>query len=370
MNRKLTISVAGKFHALSIAKEIYKLGLLQDIYCIDPHFLAKNYGIPKNKYHNRVDLLARQIIASKVPFINFSSTKKSDYFDLWVGKQLTKQEPGTLHSWNGSSYHTFKMLKGTEWKCCVERSCPHNQFQYDLLMEEAEITGVKHLEDLEKLKRNIEELYLSDKIICPSSYSANSYKDDELIKKLVKIPLGGNYPYKERTKKKNSGLKILMVGNSFLRKGIHYLVEAMKYIKHPKAELWVRGNVPNEYRPRIKDNRIKIFENLSLNELNNLYSSADVFVQSSVDEGFGMTVLEALSYGLPLVVTENVGAKDVLNTKVSQIVPIRNPEAIAKAVLEVKNLEFNDFDFERKKILDHFNWHTCAKRLINEGYFD
>ena len=44
---------------------------------------------------------------------------------------------------------------------------------------------------------------------------------------------------------------------------------------------------------------------------------ADVFVQPSIDEGFGMTVFEALSFGLPVVVTENVGANDLLNSQVS-----------------------------------------------------
>ena len=128
------------------------------------------------------------------------------------------------------------------------------------------------------------------------------------------------------------GLKVLAIGNDFLRKGVHYLVEAFKLIDDPGAELWIRGEVPDVYRKRIVDPRVTIIPPVLPERLRRLYETADVFVQPSIDEGFGMTVIEALGYGLPLVITEHVGAKDLLTPDVAVTVPIRDAKAIAAGI--------------------------------------
>jgi len=282
-------------------------------------------------------------------------------------KKLEKKTPGILHSWNGNSHNTFKTLKGTGWRLCVERSCPHNQFQHDLLMEEGKALGIPFAQDMRMLELAIEELHLADVIIAPSTYSARSYDEPELIRKLRVNPLGGNVKYHDR-KTNGPGFKVLMVGNNFLRKGIHYLIEAFKFIEDPKAEHWIRGDVPDSYRRRIQDPRVKIISAMLPNRLKDLYQAADVFVQSSIDEGFGMTVFEALGYGLPLVVTENVGAKDLLSPEVAVIVPIRDPEAIAVAIEAARHLPGPGFDMARRSILQKNTWSSCAQRMIDNVY--
>ncbi len=366
-NKKITLSVAGKFHALSLAKEFSKRDLLENIYCVSRSTKVPN-NIPDSTYNNRIDLAWWQAFGTRIPFTGFSFNKRNQIFDEWVAKKITTETPSVIHGWNGSSFKTFKIASKLGWKCCIERSCPHNQFQYDLLKEEADTLGLYHHEDPDKLKQNIEELYMADTIICPSSYSASSYKDPELIKKICRVPLGGNYVYKDRAERSQSGLRILMVGNSFLRKGTNYLIEAMKFLESPDVELWIRGEIPDSYRQKIKDPRIKIFGAVSFEKLNELYLSADVFVQPSIDEGFGMTVMEALSYGLPLVVTDHVGAADVLNDKVAKKVPIRNSEALANAIIQAKELVNDNFDDERKSILKTYTWSLCSTRLLTEAY--
>jgi glycosyltransferase involved in cell wall biosynthesis len=63
--------------------------------------------------------------------------------------------------------------------------------------------------------------------------------------------------------------------------------------------------------------------------------SADIFVLPSLEDGFARTVTEALSCGLPAIVTPNTGASDLVTQGVSgSIVAIRDPAQIAAAVLE------------------------------------
>jgi len=240
-------------------------------------------------------------------------------------------------------------------------------FQHEIISAEADFLNIEYFKDRASLEREIEELYLADVIVAPSQYSANSYNDSDLIKKIRVNPLGANFKYRDRKEKKSS-LVVLMVGNSFLRKGTHYLIEAFKMIDRIDAELWIRGDIPDSYLKLITDKRIKIIPPVLPERLQEIYESADIFVQPSIDEGFGMTVLEALSYGLPLVVTENVGAKDLLTSEVSITVPIRNPEALARAINLASEMPSMAFDEARRKILENASWSKCAQRMLESVY--
>jgi glycosyltransferase involved in cell wall biosynthesis len=364
-NQIIDLAVAGKFHAFHLASAFAQLSRLRALYTAHPQFVPP-VGVSRASYHNRLDLAAWTAL-SRFWNLGYSGERKSEIFDGWLTRKLLCKAPGILHSWNGSSLNTFKALKGTEWLLCVERSCPHNGFQFNLLVEEGNEIGIPHRQDMHALDNALEELHLADIIVAPSLYSARSYTDPKLITKVRVNPLGGNVKYKERPAKPTT-FRILMVGNSFLRKGTHYLIEAMQYIPDASAELWIRGDVPEQYRRRIKDSRITIFPPLSRDHLQNLYLSADVFVQPSIDEGFGMTVLEALGYGLPLVVTDHVGAADLLNEQVSVKVPVRNVRALADGIQAARLMASSDFDTARAAIIANHTWAACARRMVEEVY--
>lgn len=363
---KVDLAVAGKFHAYHLATALSSLSRLRELYAVH-RTLGPPLGVPKRSFHNRFDL-AYWGALSRFASLGYSTERKGEMFDDWLVRKLADKQPGVLHSWNGNSHTTFGKLKGTGWRLCLERSCPHNQFQFDLLVEEGKALDVPHKQNLRALERAIEELYLADIIVAPSSYSAASYKDPELIRKVRVNPLGANIKYVERLAKASSSLKVLLVGNNFLRKGTHYLIEAFKQIDDPKAELWLRGDVPQIYRSRISDSRVQIIPPVLPAKLDELYRTADVFVQPSIDEGFGMTVFEALGYGLPLVVTENVGAKDLLTPEVAMTVPIRDPSAIASAIVQAARLPGATFDRVRKSILQKNTWTACAQRMLEHVY--
>ena len=71
-----------------------------------------------------------------------------------------------------------------------------------------------------------------------------------------------------------------------------------------------------------------------MEQVAHLYNQASVCVFPSVEEGFGMVVTEALASGVPVIVSENVGAKDLITDgQEGFIVPIRNARAIKEALL-------------------------------------
>jgi glycosyltransferase involved in cell wall biosynthesis len=66
-------------------------------------------------------------------------------------------------------------------------------------------------------------------------------------------------------------------------------------------------------------------------EVLRLMRTCDVFVLPSIVEGRALVIQEAMSQGLPILITANTGAEDLVETgRTGFLVPIRSPEAIAE----------------------------------------
>lgn len=363
------LATAGRFHAISLAKEFSRLGRLGSIEVLTrPGMRPKD--VEPERYHNHLGLAALQAFQRKIGF-GLLDAQVIAAVDRAVLRRLRRLPPGILHGWNSHMGRTFRGLRGTEWLRCVERSCPHNQWQFDMLVEEASLVGVAAPKASSTLAAAIDELYEVDVIVAPSRYSARSYRDPELVRKIKVNPLGANVSLRPLRRRADvDGPTILMIGNSFLRKGSHWLIKALSFVEGSNARLLIRGDVPESYRARINNPRVAVVPPLTRGQLLAMYEQADVFVLPSIDEGFGMVVLEALGYGLPVVVTENVGAGELLNSDVARIVPIRDPERIAIAIREATALtrDVERFDAARTEIIRRWTWAACAERMLTDAY--
>jgi glycosyltransferase involved in cell wall biosynthesis len=368
---QIYLAVCGKFHAFSLAREYSRMGRLAGLYAVDQR-LKPPPGVASDRFHNRWDLKLWRVAGRYAPAVAAHSlAREYAIFDRWIDRRFDKLPGGVFHGWNTHVSRTLKHLDPSRWLRCVERSCPHNLFQHQLLQEESARLDLPYSADAEALAVAVQELYDADIIVAPSQYSAGSYEDPVLRAKLRVNPLGANYSYRERTPSEGRPLRLLLVGNAFLRKGTHYLIEAFSRIDDPKAELWIRGEVPIEYRRRITDPRISLIPAVSFEKLQQLYRDATLFCLPSVDEGFGMVALEALSYGLPVIYTDHCGVADVLTPSVGVRVPIRSPEAIASAVRTIADWQredFDRFDRDRAAVLASTTWRHCAERMMSGVY--
>ncbi|MGA8614523.1 MAG: glycosyltransferase family 4 protein, partial [Xanthobacteraceae bacterium] len=364
---KITYGVCGRFHAFALAAQMEKLGVLERVYCADKSWGAP-FGVPPSKFQNRWDIAIRQRAARYIPTVRFNQRKIEAQFDEWLLRRVRCLRPGVLHGWNLHVRRTFQALKGEGWKLCLERSCPHNVFQDELLKEEASRLGLHYHSDPRTLAEATEELYLADIISAPSRYSAKSYSDPALQAKLRVNPLGSNFAMRSPFSRPREPLRVLMVGNDFLRKGTHYLIEAFRLIKEPTARLKIRGNVPKKYESLILDSRIQIIKAVTKSQLDGLYRWANVFCLPSIDEGFGLVTLEAMAYGLPLVVTDNVGSADVLDPSVTRVVPIRDPHAIEEGIRWASLLEPDHIWHAASKVLEDNSWTISGNRQLRDVY--
>ena len=140
-------------------------------------------------------------------------------------------------------------------------------------------------------------------------------------------------------------------------KGIEYLVKAMpkilKFFPDTKLILACKGE---EYEKYIRDivNSLKLEQNVKFigfvtDEIEKLclIRTCDIFCQPSLLEAFGLAILEAMREGKVVVASIPGGINIIDDGKNGLLVPPRNPESFADAVIKVlSNKEF------RKRIED------------------
>ena len=110
-------------------------------------------------------------------------------------------------------------------------------------------------------------------------------------------------------------------------------------LKNALDELWQEQKnfcldvhfVPEESTPYIKTHGRYTYD-----ELEKIFDDTDVLVTPSIwYETFGFTVLEALSYGVPVVISDTVGAKDILADGVGIIFESNNSEKLCKILQDI-----------------------------------
>jgi len=109
-------------------------------------------------------------------------------------------------------------------------------------------------------------------------------------------------------RKPSNIIRISFVGRDFFQKGGHDLQEAFKILnkKYPgKLSLKMKSNVPDKYK--LNSPNVKYIENIpSRNKFyEEIFGDCDIYVQPTTIDSFGLSILEAMSTGLPIVCTDD-----------------------------------------------------------------
>lgn len=173
------------------------------------------------------------------------------------------------------------------------------------------------------------------------------------------------------------GKSVILYAGRFAReKGLEYLIEAFGIVKaeQPDAALVLAGRGPLEDKLKslVKEKSLDdvIFAGfVNYRDLPKYYCLADVFVLPSLDEPWGVVVNEAMAFGLPVVLSSQVGAAAdlVVEGKNGFTVPPRDPDALAKAIIDV----LGDKDTRDKmgkisaEIIRGFDYSAGEKEFVN-----
>ncbi|HID72791.1 TPA: glycosyltransferase family 1 protein [Candidatus Micrarchaeota archaeon] len=133
---------------------------------------------------------------------------------------------------------------------------------------------------------------------------------------------------------------ILYAGRVSFEKKLEVLLEAFRELDGGDAVLLVVGSGPSldKYREMAEEMGLKdvIFTGFVEDDmLSAAYSAADVFASPSDSETFGLTFVEAMSFGLPVVGVNRLGAKELIDGKNGQAVEPGDSKAFAEKLKEL-----------------------------------
>jgi len=170
--------------------------------------------------------------------------------------------------------------------------------------------------------------------------------------------------------KRDNGLRLLCVSRLIKRKGIEHLIEAIADLKEYDISLVIAGEGDQKGALQNLSNVLGVTSKIVFKGyvrhdcLNELYSSSDVFILPSLNEGMSNTVLEAMACGLPIVITDTGGTAELFNEN-GFIIGKKNKEAIVEALQKfLGNKELiTQMGKRSREIALKMNWRNAA-----EGY--
>ncbi|MEO0445631.1 MAG: glycosyltransferase family 4 protein [Verrucomicrobiota bacterium] len=185
------------------------------------------------------------------------------------------------------------------------------------------------------------EWNVADRIVVNSQWSKELLvKQGVPPDRLTVIPLAfepTNSKPNQPTAKSSAPLRVLWLGVVTLRKGFPYFLEAARRVPRAVAEFRVVGRIDvSEEAFRDLPAHVEIVGSVPREEVEEHYAWADIFAFPTLSDGFGMTQLEAMDAGLPVISTPCCG-EVVVDGECGLRIPPRNGEALAEGVIRLSD---------------------------------
>ena len=137
---------------------------------------------------------------------------------------------------------------------------------------------------------------------------------------------------------------ILFVGGNMQRKGVPDIIDASPNIikQFPNTKFIIVGGdkAIDKMREKCREKRVESNFHFTgwcpQDKIINYYKNATLFIMPSLIEALGVTFLEAMAAGLPVIGTNVGGIPEIIQDGVNgRLVPVNSPKSIAKTIIEL-----------------------------------
>ena len=238
---------------------------------------------------------------------------------------------------------------------------------------------------LQKKVRNF-SIKKSDIVITPSQHLKDFIINLGFKNKIKRINNGVNIPKENGKIFTNDQINITIVSRLVTHKNIEKIIGAISDLNNPLIKLNIIGDGPEQNQLHSislgSDNKENIIFHGKLNrdDINNILLNSDIYIQASNYEGLPHSLLEAMSYGIPVLCTPVGECKEILGnedrgyildlpvsknnikSKISQIIG-------EKDIANKKGERGKDFINEKYNLTNSFNlYKNLFTRLLEEEY--
>lgn len=205
---------------------------------------------------------------------------------------------------------------------------------------------------------------------------ASNYTKKEILKlgfpekKIYKLQYPISEFYKDKPplifKKNKNKIVFLFAGRLTAAKGFYIAMEAMKKLNDLDFECLIVGKKYNNerYINDLPDN-FKYLGVVRKDEMKNIYRKCDVLVSPSMFDGYGFTILEALSQNLAVICSKYVGLSEIIVNEVNGFVLEKNDKDTLTKLLTkfVKNIELLN---KMKLNINEKNYGISKEKYFND----
>lgn len=186
----------------------------------------------------------------------------------------------------------------------------------------------------------------ADQIIVPSEFLKAIFKEYNLDAKIIPNIVDENKAHLSPSIKTDDNMNFIVTRNLEAIYGIETIILAFHRVlqSYPKVTLKIAGSGPE------RENLEKLVQKLSLgasvqflgrldrNQMTQLYQSADILLNASTVDNMPNAILEAQSFGIPVISTDVGGIPFIVKNDVNAIlIKPKNPESMAEAIIHLIN---------------------------------
>jgi len=277
--------------------------------------------------------------------------KRNAWFQDWVAREMESVPASTLFCYSYTANKPFAVCRRRGLRCFLGQIDPGPREEevvseatsdYRRLAPPAENAPQQYWDSWR------EEVADADKIVVNSPWSAKLLVEAGVeAGKLVEVPLvytpsgsiergAGSKETEEKLKTGNAKkLKALFLGSVILRKGVGQLFDAIKMLQNEPIDFTFAGPIGVRIPDGVSQMKnVRLLGPVDKATTEKLYRESDVFLFPTLSDGFGLTQLEALAHGLPVIASTNCG--QVVENRVNGLLLDEvMPEAIAGAIMEL-----------------------------------
>jgi glycosyltransferase involved in cell wall biosynthesis len=337
-------------------------------------------GLPSDRVIVRPFAELLYVGSCRMPWLRSYASRilewRNDHFDEFVGRIVRQIEPAAVVCYNSCALKTFQQAQSFGALRILDQSIGHLSSGLELLREEAErspeFADGERIDAPQRLiDRCEQETSLADVILAGSEYVKTTMVAHGVRPSRIRVvPYGvdvARFAARPAQKRTRRGLRLLFVGQIGLRKGVPYMLEAVRRLKSNGVELTLvgapvgSGRGLHPYRDYFRH-----IPHVPHSEVHRLFHDADVFVFPSLHEGSALATYEALACGLPVITTPNSGS--IVRDGVDGfIVPVRDVSALEEKIsLLLHNEALREHMSENaRRRAEEFSWSAYHKRIAH-----
>jgi len=219
-------------------------------------------------------------------------------------------------------------------------------------------------------------MHAADRVVAVSEFTKQKLlKHYGIQEEKIRVSHNGidfrTLPSFQRSKLKEHYRIVLFLGRLTVQKGPDYFLQAAKRVveKDDRVLFVVTGSGDMDRQLIMEAANLGIAQNVIFtgfkrgDSIDRLYQMADVYVMPSVSEPFGITALESVQNGTPIIVSKQSGVREVIPDALQvDFWDVDKLSAAILSVLEHQDLHSSLRDRQRES-LQFVTWEKSAKRL-------